>query len=108
MTEKEIHPMLLAGRTTIALDAPIVRGDQKITSVEVRKPVAGELRGVALMELAQMDVAALQKVLPRITTPALTALEINNMDPADLTELGMVVAGFLVTKSMREGSSHTA
>lgn len=89
---------------TVELDGAIVRGSQTITSIVLRKPVAGELRGVALMDLAQMDVLALRKVLPRITTPTLTDHEIGRMDPADLMQCGVAVAVFLLQKSAREAS----
>lgn len=92
-------------QNVITLDNPIVRDGQKIEQITVRKPVSGELRGVSLVDLAQMEVSALQKVLPRITTPALTAVDLNNMDPADLTQLGITVAGFLASKSMKDSVS---
>lgn len=87
----------------IDLDTPIVRGDTKIHQVILRKPLSGSLRGVTLSDLAQMDVLALRKVLPRISTPALTEHEIGLMDPADLLQCGVAVASFLLTKSAREG-----
>lgn len=89
-------------RETIELDEPIQRGKTTITELQIRKPKAGELRGVSLMELAQMDVLALRKVLPRITTPTLTDIEIGNMDPADILQCGVAVAGFLMTKKQRD------
>jgi hypothetical protein len=88
---------------TITLEEPIVRGDTKITHVTVRKPKAGELRGTQLVNLLHMDVAALEVVLPRITSPTLTKPEVSNLDPADMTQFGMEVAGFLLTKANREG-----
>ncbi|WP_321346582.1 phage tail assembly protein [Halopseudomonas oceani] len=88
----------------IELDEPIKRGTTEITEVTLRKPVSGELRGVSLMELAQMDVQALRKVLPRITTPSLTDIEVGRMDPADLMQCGVAVASFLLTKKARQAS----
>lgn len=90
---------------SITLDTPIQRGEQTITDVSLRKPSAGELRGLSLTDLLQMDVAALQKVLPRITTPTLTEQDVGRMDPADLVQLGGTVAGFLVPKSARAEAS---
>lgn len=86
----------------ITLDTPIKRGDDTITSVSVRKPVAGELRGVSLTELLQMEVTALTKVLPRITTPTLTEQEVGRMDPADMLQLGTEVSGFLLPNRMKQ------
>lgn len=49
-----------------------------------------------------MDIVALRKVLPRITAPTLTDIEIGNMAPADIMQCGVVVAGFLLTKKQRD------
>lgn len=86
---------------TVELDTPIIRGDQTITSLTVRKPFAGELRGANLMALMQMDVQAAITVLPRITTPALTTQDVERMDVADLLQLASVVTGFLLPKSAK-------
>lgn len=88
-------------RETIELDEPVQRGKTTITELQIRKPVAGELRGVSLMDLAQMDVLALRKVLPRITAPSLTDQEIGNMSPADIMQCGVKVAGFLLTRQQK-------
>lgn len=85
----------------ITLDEPIKRGDTAITELTLRKPGAGELRGVTLTDLLQMDVGALIKVLPRVTVPAITEQEASKLDPADLTQLGTEVATFLLTKSAK-------
>ena len=92
----------------VPLDSPIQRGEQSITEVIVRKPMSGELRGVALQDLLNMDVLALRKVLPRISIPSLTDHEIGRMDPADLLQLGVAVTGFLVQKRFKEEASLTA
>lgn len=83
------------------LDTPIVRGNTIITEVTVRKPMAGELRGLALSDLLNLEVNALRKVLPRLTSPALTDLELGRMDPADLLDMGSKVAHFLLKKSAK-------
>lgn len=90
-----------ADPNTHTLDTPITRGTQTIDAVTLRKPTAGELRGTSLADLANLDVAALQKVLPRISTPTLTEHDIAQLDPADLVQLGGIFAGFLITKAAR-------
>lgn len=89
----------------ITLDTPIQRGDQTITAITLRKPASGELRGVSLTDLLQLDVNALQKVLPRISSPTLTEQDIGRMDPADLVQLGSKVTGFLLPKSVQVDQS---
>jgi hypothetical protein len=86
---------------SITLDEPIKRGDDFISEITIRRPKSGELRGVSLMDLGNLSVAALQTVLPRITQPTLTAHEVAGMDPADLTEIGAEVAIFLVKRADR-------
>jgi len=93
---------------TVTLDEPLIRGTTLITEIQVRKPKSGELRGVSLIELGNMDVVALQRVLPRITQPTLTAADVANLDPADLVSLGAEVAYFLVRKADRQVVSPTA
>ena len=85
----------------VELDEPIQRGEQSIASITIRKPDAGALRGVSLVALGQIDVIALQTVLPRVSTPMLTALEVSRLDPADLMSLGAAIASFLLTKADR-------
>ncbi|EXU76013.1 phage tail assembly protein [Erwinia mallotivora] len=88
-----------ANEKTVALDTPVVRGKTEITRITVRKPQSGALRGTRLQALMDMDVNAMITVLPRVTEPALTTQEINEMDPADLLSLSVEVITFLLPKS---------
>lgn len=85
----------------VELDDPIMRGETEITSVTVRKPKSGALRGVRLVALMDMDVTAMTEVLPRITDPALTKPEIMAMPPGDLLNMSIEVVNFLLPKSMQ-------
>ncbi|MET3234347.1 UNVERIFIED_ORG: hypothetical protein ABIC54_006568 [Burkholderia sp. 1263] len=80
----------------VVLDVPITRGDTKITEIVLRKPSAGELRGTSLNALVNLDVDALAKVLPRISM--LNEFDVQQLDPADLVQLGVAFAGFLLPK----------
>ncbi|MGY2295006.1 phage tail assembly protein [Pseudomonas yamanorum] len=104
--QPEVQP--LVDDNTVSLDTPIRRGTTTIDSITLRKPNSGELRGISLAELLQMDVNSLIKVLPRISTPTLTAVEISTMDPADLFALSTKVSGFLLQKSMKTDASLVA
>lgn len=86
----------------VELDEPIMRGSQEIGKITLRRPKSGALRGVSLMDLANMSVSALAIVLPRITTPTLTKQEVDNLCPADLTALGIEVASFLAQKKHQQ------
>jgi hypothetical protein len=97
---KETAPTATPGipTETVTLDTPIQRGSQTVTEITVRKPLSGALRGVALVDLLNMDTQSLQRVLPRITEPALTEAELRKLDPADMVQLGGKVNRFLLGK----------
>ncbi|MCA0918529.1 MULTISPECIES: phage tail assembly protein [Halomonas] len=103
-TQDTTAPLPQIPTETVELDTPFTRGKRTIGEIQVRKPKAGALRGVALTDLLQMEVSALTKVLPRITEPALTEAEVRELDPADLVQLGGTVAGFLVPRKTREAT----
>ncbi|MEO1827668.1 MAG: phage tail assembly protein [Pseudomonas sp.] len=96
--------MAKAAPTTevVTLETPLQRGEQTITKVTLRKPATGELRGVHLAELIQLDVSSLSRVIPRISDPTLTEQDVAKMDPADAIQMGLVVAGFLAPKAVTE------
>lgn len=83
---------------TVELDTPIKRGETEVTELTLRKPSAGELRGVSLAEVLQMQTDALITLIPRISSPSLAAAEVRQMDPADLVQCGGEIAGFLLPK----------
>lgn len=85
----------------IELDEPLTRGNSQISELTLRRPKSGALRGVSLMDLMNMNVSALQVVLPRISEPALTQFDVAAMDPADLIKCGMEVSVFLAPKADR-------
>lgn len=87
---------------TVTLIEPIKRGDLAIEKINLRKPRAGEMRGLTLQELISSDVSAILKVIPRISDPVLTPDECDKLDLADLTEIGGAIRGFFMTKGERQ------
>jgi hypothetical protein len=86
---------------TITLDTPLKRGETEIKQVVLRKPAAGELRGLNVADILQMDVTANIKLLPRISDPTLTEADVAALDPADLTQLASAVSGFFLPKALQ-------
>jgi Phage tail assembly chaperone proteins, E, or 41 or 14 len=97
MTENTTPPQAgsPAQSEPIPLFSPIVRGDTTIDTITLRKPFAQELRGLALQDLVRGDVGSLQLLIPRISSPILTAHEAATMDPADLMSCQGAVLDFL-------------
>jgi len=83
----------------ITLDTPIRRGEETIGMLQIRKPGSGELRGLSLVDLGQLKVDAIIKVLPRVAVPIISEPEAANLDPADLLACGAEIGGFLLQKS---------
>lgn len=85
----------------IELVEPIVRGETQITSLILRKPKAGELRGLTLQDLLTTDVSTIITLVPRISDPILTDVEARDLDPADLAQIGGAIRGFFLTPAER-------
>ena len=84
----------------ITLEHPLKqgeKGDKKISEINLRKPMAGELRGIKLLDIMQMDVNAFVPLLGRITTPMLSETQVYSLDPVDLIQIMTGVHGFFVT-----------
>lgn len=88
--------------STITLATPITRGETLIEKVTLRKPKAGELRGLNLQDLLTSDVVAIIKVIPRISDPILNQPDIDNLDPADFAEMGGTIRSFFMTASEKK------
>jgi len=86
---------------TIALADPIQRGETVIERLTIRKPRAGELRGLALQDLLSTDITALLKLIPRVSDPPLTGDEADALDPADLSEIAGAIRDFFMTQGER-------
>ena len=80
--------------TTVTLSTPIKRSTGDVVELTLRKPAAGELRGLKLMDVMTMDMNSLGVLLPRIVQPSITKADVDAMDMADVLELGLAVMGF--------------
>ncbi|AOH83629.1 phage tail protein [Sphingomonas panacis] len=107
MTETSTDTPLMREFTT---DFPIMLGGKELvpagTKVSVRKPGSGELRGLKLTELIQLDVASLEALAPRITMPIIYKGAV--LDPSDLMQFGGEVMDFLLPKSAKDAVSPQA
>lgn len=92
-----------ADSNTVTLKYALMRGEQEIKKVSLRKPVTGDLRGLSVTQLLNTDVDQMCKFLPRITTPALMPSEIEIFSVGDFLSLAMKALGFFT-----ESPSQTA
>lgn len=89
----------MSKENVITLETPVKRGELVIDQITLMKPNAGTLRGVSLAAVANSDVDALIKVLPRVTAPSLTEQEVAALELPDLVALAGKVIGFLSPSS---------
>lgn len=82
---------------TVKLSLPISRGETSIDSLNIRRPRSGELRGLSLQDIMTTDIVAMLTLIPRVSEPSLTPDEVNNLDPADLSEIAGAIRGFFMT-----------
>ena len=80
---------------TIELTTPLVRGEDKLTSITLNKPKAGELRGLQLAQVLQLDVDKMNILIPRISE--LNERDMHNLEMDDYTALATGVLSFFVS-----------
>lgn len=97
-----------AASTSFILDSDIVIDGKTVhqagTEIRIRKPRSGELRGLQVAALLQMDYNQLETLAPRVTTPILHKQDVAAMDPADLTQLGSEITDFLLPRGAKASS----
>ncbi|WP_438852487.1 phage tail assembly protein [Brevundimonas nasdae] len=86
---------------TADFDEGFERGSDKILKVRLRRPQGGELRGLSNVDLVRQEYAAIEKVTPRISDPAMTAADVASLSPADLMTLGSEIAAFFLTRQQK-------
>lgn len=77
----------------IKLKKPLKRGDKEISEVTIREPKGGELRGVSLGDFSELNVDVILKVLPRVSSPAITEQEGESLHLMDLMSIGFAMMG---------------
>lgn len=95
----------------VTLDYPIKRGDGEIKEVTIRRPYGPALRGMSLSKLVNdADHDAFAALIPRITTPMISKLDIESgaLTPSDLLQIISQVTDFFIPSWAREAKSPTA
>ena len=80
---------------TVILNTPFMRGATQITEVGLRKPLAGDLRGIKLLDVIQIDMAAVAEIVPRISTTGMTKVEFFKLDLSDAMDISEAINGFM-------------
>lgn len=92
---------------TVDLEAPLKRDGGDVAQLLLRRPTSGDLRGVSMAKLGELQVDEVRKVLPRICQPTITVEEFDQIDSADQLELCLALSDFLFTKRRKAEFSTT-
>lgn len=91
-----------ARSVAITLAAPLKReGGVDIEHITLRKPNAGELRGLKVPDLVNGDVNTIITLLPRISSPVVSVHEAEQLDVEDLGEITGAIFGFFMNQAAR-------
>ncbi len=101
MTDEVAQPAKSSKFTPVTLEEPINRGENQVATITLRKPQAGELRGLTIEDIVGTDVNALIKLIPRISDPSLTEEEVAALDVIDIAQCAGAVRGFFMTKEQQ-------
>ena len=86
---------MIKKEVVVKLAQPIKKADgEERTTVTLREPLAGEMRGLSFTSIMQLDVETMTTLIPRISE--LTERQMLNLSPLNMTPLFTAVVGFFV------------
>lgn len=86
----------------VEFETGFARGDEQITKIRLRKPKAGELRGLSLQAVMTADVGAVIELLPRISDPIMTKQDAEALEADDFTEAADAITGFFLSAAQKK------
>lgn len=84
----------------VSLVVPLVRGDDEIKDLTIRKPTAGALRGLKTAAIVELDFDSHKKLVPRICD--ITEAEFLTLDVEDVLTIQTEVASFFVASKLSQ------
>ncbi|CCG09707.1 phage tail assembly protein [Pararhodospirillum photometricum] len=79
---------------TVKFKVPLPYGDALLEELTLRKPKAGDLRGLKMSGLIELDVDTILKIVPRIASPHVVEAQLWELEADDLARLSNGVVGF--------------
>lgn len=89
---------------TVTLSTPIKRDGGNVETIQLRRPNAGEMRGLSLVDVTKLEIDAIFKLVPRISMPFLTEPELASLSPADLLAISSEIASFFLPNAPTDKS----
>lgn len=80
--------------TTVPFKVAIPYGDKELREITMRPPLAGDLRGIKLRAIHDMEWDAFAALVPRISTPHVSAGQLAALEAPDVMQVIEKVLGF--------------
>lgn len=87
---------------TVTLSRAVTIDGKDAREITLRCPKTGELRGLMLANVLQMETGAVMKLLSRITAPPLSEAQLGDLAPADFMALTQAAIGFFVSAQVAQ------
>ena len=79
---------------TVPLSAPLAFGKTEISEISLRTPTAGDLRGIKLQDIVDLDVNTILTVTKRLSVTEFAPATLNGLAMPDLASLAGAIADF--------------
>ncbi|MFV0625195.1 phage tail assembly protein [Sphingomonas sp. ac-8] len=79
----------------VELEAPLKRGDQDLATLTFRRPDTAAILDLSLVQLGQMNVDELRRLLPRISTDGLIEQEVDRIAADDVLLIAREISTFM-------------
>lgn len=94
MTQKSINGV------TLTLNAPVSIGDKEYTEITLKKPYAGNMKGISITQLQNGDTQQVIKFVSVVSDWPIQAVE--RIELGDFNTINNLVLGFLFPKNLND------
>jgi len=81
---------------TVTLSNAVTIDGKETRKIALRCPKTGELRGLMMASVLQMEAGAVMRLLSRITVPPMSEAQLADLPPVDFMEMTKAAIGFFV------------
>lgn len=100
MSKKEEKIKETITGVTLKLDEPVMIGEKEYTEITLKKPLAGNLRGISITQLQSGDTQQVMNFVSAVSDWPLPSVE--RLSLGDLNMINNIVLGFLFPKNLND------
>ncbi|MEM7270752.1 MAG: phage tail assembly protein [Pseudomonadota bacterium] len=80
----------------VTLPQPIKVNGKTVKFIKLAEPTAGQMRGLMLSNVLQMETGTIIKLAPRITTPVLTEADVAALSPRNFAAVALGIVTLFI------------